>query len=207
MQRPLAAQFDGQVADGAVADSFFMISGFRGDDGARAVGAAVVAVPGERSDPRGHRRRLANSAALTGILAALTDLAALTRAQEAAPIATRSAPTDLLDLLGPAGRRCGCWPLSTFHFSGIVVRRFGSDDGARAIGAEADVGFAGSGGGDGAGAGRGQRATGSSATTPNSAARQLNVELSRPIFRLALAVFIPWRGADGFDRRPGWHPR
>ena len=22
-----------------------------------------------------------------------------------------------------------------------------------------------------------------------------------------LAVFIPWRGADGFDRRAGWHPR
>jgi hypothetical protein len=35
----------------------------------------------------------------------------------------------------------------------------------------------------------------------------LNVELSLPIFRLALAVFIPWRGADGFDRRAGWHPR
>jgi hypothetical protein len=34
-----------------------------------------------------------------------------------------------------------------------------------------------------------------------------NVELSLPIFRLALAVFIPWRGADGFDRRSGWHPR
>ena len=37
--------------------------------------------------------------------------------------------------------------------------------------------------------------------------RGLNVELSLPIFRLALAVFIPWRGADGFDRRAGWHPR
>jgi hypothetical protein len=36
---------------------------------------------------------------------------------------------------------------------------------------------------------------------------ELNVELSLPIFRLALAVFIPWRGADGFDRRAGWHPR
>ena len=35
----------------------------------------------------------------------------------------------------------------------------------------------------------------------------LNVELSLPIFRLALAVFIPWRGAAGFDRRAGWHPR
>ena len=35
----------------------------------------------------------------------------------------------------------------------------------------------------------------------------VNVELSFPIFRLALAVFIPWRGADGFDRGAGWHPR
>ena len=35
----------------------------------------------------------------------------------------------------------------------------------------------------------------------------LNVELSLPIFRLPLAVFIPWRGAAGFDRRAGWHPR
>ena len=35
----------------------------------------------------------------------------------------------------------------------------------------------------------------------------LNVELSLPIFRLALAVFIPWRGADEFDRAAGWHPR
>ena len=34
----------------------------------------------------------------------------------------------------------------------------------------------------------------------------LNVELSLPIFRLALAVFIPWRGADGFDRRAGMAP-
>ena len=24
---------------------------------------------------------------------------------------------------------------------------------------------------------------------------------------LALAVFIPWRGAEGSDRRAGWHPR
>ena len=37
--------------------------------------------------------------------------------------------------------------------------------------------------------------------------RVLNVELSLPIFRLALAVFIPWRGADGFTGAPGWHPR
>ena len=32
----------------------------------------------------------------------------------------------------------------------------------------------------------------------------INVELSLPIFRLPLAVFIPWRGAAGFA---GWHPR
>jgi hypothetical protein len=41
-----------------------MISGFRSNDGARVVGAAVVAVPGERSEPRGRRQRLANAAAL-----------------------------------------------------------------------------------------------------------------------------------------------
>ena len=35
----------------------------------------------------------------------------------------------------------------------------------------------------------------------------LNVELSLLIFRLALAVFIPWRGAEGSDWRAGWHPR
>ena len=34
----------------------------------------------------------------------------------------------------------------------------------------------------------------------------MSSSLSR-FFRLALAVFIPWRGADGFDRRAGWHPR
>jgi len=74
------------------------------------------------------------------------------------------------DLHRPAGWRCGCWPTSTFLFGGIVVRRFGGDDGARAIGADADVGFAWSGGGDGAGAGRGQGGKGSSPILPNSAA-------------------------------------
>ena len=34
----------------------------------------------------------------------------------------------------------------------------------------------------------------------------MSSSLSR-FFRLALAVFIPWRGAAGFDRRSGWHPR
>src|SRR5271169_5231916 len=40
-------------------------------------------------------------------------------------------------------------PTSTFLFGGIVGRRFAADDGARAIGADADVGFAWPGGGDG----------------------------------------------------------
>ena len=35
---------------------------------------------------------------------------------------------------------------------------------------------------------------------------RLNVELSLPIFRLALAVFIPWRGAAGFDHQRGMAP-
>ena len=39
-----------------------------------------------------------------------------------------------------------------------------------------------------------------------SAVRGLNVELSLPIFRLALAVFIPWRGADGIRAALGMAP-
>ena len=34
----------------------------------------------------------------------------------------------------------------------------------------------------------------------------LNVELSLPIFRLALAVFIPWRGADETYETATQHP-
>ena len=34
----------------------------------------------------------------------------------------------------------------------------------------------------------------------------LNVELSLPIFRLALAVFIPWRVPDGFRPARGMAP-
>ena len=66
----------------------------------------------------------------------------------------------------------------------------------------------GRGGGAGTGAGRAQRATGSSATIANSAAPTvvLNVELSLPIFRLALAVFIPWRGADETYETATQHP-
>ena len=50
----------------------------------------------------------------------------------------------------------------------------------------------------------GRRATGSIAAGTwrrRPSPGWLNVELSLPIFRLALAVFIPWRGAAGFDRR------
>ena len=35
----------------------------------------------------------------------------------------------------------------------------------------------------------------------------LDVELSLPTFRLALAVFIPWRGADGTGTACGMDPR
>jgi hypothetical protein len=70
------------------------------------------------------------------------------------------------------------------------------------IGADADVGFAWSGGGDDAGAASSYGVMTTIAKFFNIAG--LNVELSLPIFRLD---FIPWRGADGFDRRSGWHPR
>ena len=65
-------------------------------------------------------------------------------------------------------------------------------------------------GADGGCAWRRRRATGSIAAGTwrrRPSVGWLDVELSLPIFRLALAVFIPWRGADGFDRRAGWHPR
>ena len=67
------------------------------------------------------------------------------------------------DLLGPAGRRCGCWPTSPVLFSGIVVGRF-------RFGATMALGRSGrrccgrGAGGDGAGADRAQPATGSSTT-------------------------------------------
>ena len=61
-----------------------------------------------------------------------------------------------------------------------------------------------------------QRAAGIAATKDGSIAAGtwrrrpfaggLNVELSLPIFRLALAVFIPWRGADGFRPARGMAP-
>src|SRR5271156_2186484 len=143
--------------------------------------AALVPAPVEGRQLRGHRQRSPNSAAPTvGALSlarsALRPLRlgkisgiwqripctlpsrsrARRRRFQRAPMPT--------DLHRPAGRRCSCWPTSTFLFGGIVGRRFGADDRARAIGADADVGFAWSGGGAGAGAGGGQGGTGSSAT-------------------------------------------
>ena len=43
-------------------------------------------------------------------------------------------------------------------------------------------------------------------TRSQQLAEGINVELSLPIFRLALAVFIPWRGADGFRPARGMAP-
>jgi hypothetical protein len=48
----------------------------------------------------------------------------------------------------PAGRRCGYWPMSTFHIAGIVVCRIGGQPMELGVGADADVGFARSGGGE-----------------------------------------------------------
>ena len=69
------------------------------------------------------------------------------------------------DLHRPAGRRCGCWPTSTFLFRGIVVGSFGGR--TMELGRSAPMLMSaspGRGGGDGAGAGRAQPATGSSTT-------------------------------------------
>ena len=60
-----------------------------------------------------------------------------------------------------------------------------------------------------AGAGGAMRATGRRATAirfQQFGEGQLNVELSLPIFRLALAVFIPWPGADGIRPALGMAP-
>jgi hypothetical protein len=74
------------------------------------------------------------------------------------------------DLHRPTARRCGGWPPATFLFSGIVGRRVLADDGARAIGADADVASPGRCGGEGAGErselwGRRQRSPNSAALT------------------------------------------
>ena len=106
------------------------------------------------------------------------DHASPSRAREAAPIQRALTPTDLHR---PARRRCGCWPTSTVLFRGIGVGRFELDAGARATGADADGGFAGS--------GRRRwcrrRATGSSATI-GAAARKDQRNLAALIMLAAL---------------------
>jgi hypothetical protein len=62
-----------------------------------------------------------------------------------------------------------------------------ADDGARAIGADADVGFAWSGGGDGVGAGRAQPATGSSATIAKFCSTDSGAALPRSLSAAAAA--------------------
>ena len=57
----------------------------------------------------------------------------------------------MTDLHRPAGRRCGCWPTSTFLFSGICCSQIWGRTVELGIGADADVGFAWSGGAPGIG--------------------------------------------------------
>jgi hypothetical protein len=95
---------------------------------------------------------------------------------------------DVFLLAHAAGARlCGGWPPATFLFSGIGGRRVRADDGARAIGAAADVGFAWS--GRRRWCRRAHRATGSSTTiakfcsTDNGSLRRAllpNFRLPRP---------------------------
>ena len=91
---------DGEVAGAAVADSTLVISG-------------SGRWP-RRSQVRGQLRHdpIATAAALTAI-------AALTRAREAAPIPASCA--EQTDRLEPPGRRCGCWSTSPFLFSGLLL--------------------------------------------------------------------------------------
>jgi hypothetical protein len=104
-------------------------------------------LPGGAVELPGRSRPAPSGVALRSVLAsALTTLGAVTRAREAAAGSgeLRCRPTCTARLSGAA---------STSRFSEIVVHGFGVDDGARAIGADADVGSPGRGGGDGAGAG------------------------------------------------------
>ena len=121
-------------------------------------GRSAAMAPVERSELPGHRQRSPNSAAPTVGQRHPFSLPPRARARRRRfQRALRQT-----DLHRPAGRRCGCWPTSTFLFSGIVVGRFRGRTLELGSGADADVGFAWSGGGDGAG--RAQRATGSSTT-------------------------------------------
>ena len=81
-----------------------------------------------------------------------------------------------------------------------MFAEFGGDDGARAIGADADVGFAWSRGGNGAGAGRGQGGTGSSATIAKFCSTDSGALLLTTRAREALMM----AGAGGATRARGW---
>ena len=76
--------------------------------------------PIERSQLRGHRQQIGKSAALTVDTRLPLSLPPRARARRRR-FQRALTPTDLL---GPAGRRCGCWPRSPVLFSGIVVGRF-----------------------------------------------------------------------------------
>ena len=77
-------------------------------------------------------------------LAALTELSLPSRARARRRRFQRAlTPTDLHR---PARRRCGCWPTSTvLLLAELLLADSAADAGARAIGADADVGFAWSG--------------------------------------------------------------
>ena len=104
--------------------------------------AAMVPAPVERSELPGHRQQIGKSAALTvGRSPALSLRCGRCGSERSAefgsvnpsrcPHARARGRADFqraltqTDLHRPAGRRCGCWPTSTFLFSGIVVGRFG----------------------------------------------------------------------------------
>ena len=133
----------------------------------------------ERGQPRGHRQRSPNSAAPTvgRVHLNCTPLARARRRRYSSELGRRADP------LGPAQRRSGCWPTSTFFWWNCCPQIRGRTM-ELGIGADADVGFGWSGGGDGAGADRAQPATGSSTTDRKicstvSAASTLIAPLSR----------------------------
>ena len=109
------------------------------------------------------------------VAAALIMIAALTRTREAAPI---PASSDADRAARAAGRRCGCWPTSTFLFRGIVVGSFGGGrwrSGAPTRRSRRQHRRR------SAGAGRAQRATGSSTTIANSAAPTVTRRYRTPL--------------------------
>ena len=93
--------------------------------------AAMVPAPIERSELPGHRQQIGKSAALSVGASPLSQRCGRRKDQRNLRVPSRArarrrqfqralTPTDLHR---PAGRRCGCWPTSTFLFSGIVVRQ------------------------------------------------------------------------------------